>query len=466
MSLHFTTLSLLLPVLASASPAAPSSAPAGDAVTQLTQAALSTNHAMQRLEVLVDDVGPRLAGSEGLSRAIAWAEGELQAEGLDVVRREAVKVPVWRRGEERASIVAPLKRSLHVVALGNSVATPARGVTAPLVVVRSFDELKARSAEAQGSIVLFQYDWPASLPPFEAYDAVYAFRSRGASEAARLGARAVLVRSPASRSLQSPHTGGVFYRDWAPKIPAASITVEDAAMLERLVRRHGQVRIQLVLRPTTAPDAPSANLVAEWRGREKPNEIVLIGAHLDSWDLSPGANDNGVGVVATMEVLSLLKRLDLRPRRTVRLVLFTNEENGMRGAYAYAEKHGTERHVAAIEADRGGGKPLGFTVEGGAEATVRVRELAAPLSSLGAAQVDEGFGGVDLLPLRDVRVLNIGLESDAARYFELHHSAADTLDTIDPQVLQQQVAALAVLTWQLAEDPREPPVVLEVKDDD
>jgi carboxypeptidase Q len=414
-------------------------------------AALESDRAYERLGWLSDYVGPRLSGSENLERAIAWAKDLLEADGLENVHLQEVMVPHWVRGEESAEIVAPASRRLHILGLGGSVGTPEDGIEAEVVAVDSFEALDALGEAVAGKIVLVNVPMQDDIDPFDAYDAVFQYRSRAAARAAPHGAVAVLVRSLTTRSLRTPHTGGLSYADGVPKIPAASVAIEDAMRIQRFLDRGETVRVRLVMGAKTLPDAPSANVIAEWRGRERPDEIVLVGAHIDAWDVGDGAHDDGAGVVVAMEAAAILQRLDLRPRRTIRVVLFTNEENGLRGALAYAEAYDPDAHVAAIEMDSGADRPLGFDVEGGDEVVEAVRALAEPLEALGADRIRAGFSGVDLIPLVRVGVPGLGLMPDPQRYFDLHHTAADTFDKIDPKSLREQVAAVTIMAWRLAE---------------
>lgn len=424
---------------------------------RIIAAARADRRAYARLAELTDGVGARLSGTPALDRAIAWAVARFTADGHPA-RTEAVMVPRWERGVESARLVAPVARDLAMLGLGGSVATPAGGLTAPVVVVRSWDELAARAAEVKGAIVLYDVAMPAwTEEGGTGYGTVVPFRVGGASAAARLGAVAVLVRSVTARSLRSPHTGAMRYADDAPRIPAAAIATEDADLLARLAAA-GPVRVQLQMSARTLADAPSANVIAELRGRERPDEIVVIGAHLDSWDVGQGAHDDGAGVVHVMTALGLLRELGLTPRRTIRAVLYTNEENGLRGGRGYAAAHVGEPHVAAFESDSGGFAPRGFSATVGDDAgrLATLVELGGLLAPLGATAIEVGEAGADVSPLVSQGVLGLGLRVDGRTYFDYHHSAADTLDKVDPAALADGVAALAVMAYVLAD--LEPPV--------
>jgi len=443
-------------VAPAALPAAPPPPLAPDAaVTRLLAAALADSHAWGRLGELCDRVGPRLNGSEGQARAVAWALAEMRADGLAAVRAEPVLVPHWVRGGESAECLAPTRFPLPVLGLGGTVGTPPGGIEAEVLAVRDFDELTARAGEARGRIVLFD-------PPWEGYGRTVQYRGRGADAAAKLGAVACLIRSVTGVSLTTLHTGIMHYADradsaWAgvPRIPAAALTVEDAGRLHRLARAGQTVRVRLQLGAQTLPDVESANVVGEVRGRERPEEIVVIGAHLDSWDVGTGAHDDGAGCVVVMEAARLLAQLEVAPRRTVRVVLFADEENSQTGGKAYAAAHAGElaRHVAALESDSGGFAPLGFSVQGDSAAVARVRALARPLTAVGAAEITPGGSGVDVSFIVKQGVPGLGHRVDGARYFDYHHSPADTFDKVDAHDLARNVAAVAALAWQLAEDP-------------
>jgi Zn-dependent M28 family amino/carboxypeptidase len=420
-------------------------------------AALADPRSWPKLQHLTDRIGHRLSGSDALDRAIEWAVLELRRDGLAQVRTEPVQVPHWVRGHAHARIVAPIEHELALLALGGSVATAPGGLAAEVVEVDGLAALEALGAGARGRIVLF------NLPMREAkdYGSVAKLRSEGASAAARHGAVGMLIRSAGTADFRLPHTGALRYAEDAPKIPAAALSAEDAALIGRLLEAGDTVRVHLDLGCRTLPDTPSANVIAELVGRERPEEIVLIGAHLDSWDVGQGAHDDAAGCAIVMDSIALLQRIGARPRRTIRVVLFTNEENGLRGARDYAARHGGELHVAAIEADSGGFRPVGFAVDAGAGGLDLVRELARPLASLGATEVTGEGGGADLTPLRDMGVPVLNLRHDGGRYFDYHHTVADTLDKVNRPDLERCVAALALMTYRLAEDertlPRLPP---------
>jgi carboxypeptidase Q len=456
----FSLLISLLTAAPEASKAAPPAKAAASPTVQLQVAerlvgpALTEGHAWSRLAELTDGIGPRLSGTEGAEAAVQWALRSFKADGVKAWL-EPVKVPRWVRGEERAELLTSERfrgRPLTVMALGGSGPTPAEGVTAEVVEVFSLDELAQLGDRVKGRLVLFNH----TMEKHEDYGRFASLRSRGPSAAAKAGAVGALVRSLATASLSTPHTGATRFEEGVSPIPAASVTVEDAELLHRLLAGGGPVRVRLVLGCKELPEVQSSNVVAEIRGREKPQEIVLISAHLDSWDVGTGAHDDGVGVVMVMEAARLLAKQKPAPRRTVRVVLFMNEENGLRGARAYAEAHAAElpRHVAALEMDAGGGQPLGVAFRAGEGAAELVRPWLSPLVGLGAGTVLAAeAGGADLTPMLPARVPFFGIKQDGSRYFDVHHTHADTLDKVDPEALAKTTAAVSWLTYVMAEMP-------------
>jgi len=421
---------------------------------RIITAARADRGAYQKLAHLTDRIGHRLSGSPELERAIAWAAQAMKDDGHDV-RTEPVMVPHWVRGAEDASVTAPVQRPLHIIGLGGTV--PTKGtLTAPVVVARSWEQLDQQAERVRGAIVLYDVAMPAwTEENGSGYGDVVQFRTRGPSRAAKLGAAAVLMRSVTARSLRTPHTGALTYEPALPKIPAAAVTVEDSQLIARLAEK-GPVTVRLRLESQNLPDAKSANVIGELRGRELPDEVVVIGGHIDSWDVGQGAHDDGAGVVTMMQALTTLRKLGLVPRRTVRVVLFTNEENGTRGAKAYAETHAGElaKTVLAVESDSGGFSPRGFSVESKQErAVARIADIASLLAPIGATRVRAGHSGADVGPMEPGGVPLVGLEVDNRAYFDYHHSAADTLDKVDPQQLADDVAAVAVLAYVVADLP-------------
>ena len=418
----------------------------------IIQRELANSQAYDTLAALTDNIGPRLSGSKNAAAAVRWATSSFQKWGIPV-STEKVIVPHWVRGIEEAQLVSHRNQNIVLTALGGSVSTAAKGITADVVEMSSFDELK--SLNVKGRIVFFNNSMDMDLVRahrgFDAYRKAVVFRTEGASRAAAYGAAGVVIRSVASASLRTPHTGALRYDPNLPKIPAAAMTIEDATLIDRLLKKGERVRMHLVLTPRVLPDVESANVIAEIRGNEKPDEIVLIGAHLDSWDLGTGATDDGAGVAMLMETMRLLKEMNVTPRRTIRCVLFMNEENGLNGGRTYFADHKNEKHVAAIESDAGAAAPTGFRTTLKGDALADLERQAQPLASIGAAHFETTTEtGADTSFLIEAGVTGFSLVPEPLRYFDYHHSAADTLDKVDPNELAQDSAAIAGLAWILA----------------
>jgi carboxypeptidase Q len=441
---------LSLVSLALAARPAPTPPDPAAVAAELLGRALSSPEPFAELTELCDQIGARLAGSPQLDRAILWAADEMRADGL-AVTLQPVDVPVWRRGAASAVVLAPRPKQLQALLLGGSEGTKGP-IEADVLVVSSFDELDRRAADAVGRVVVWDV-------PFTTYGETVPYRGRGAIAAAKHGAVASLVRSVTSESLYTPHTGAMRYDDQTPKIPGAAITVEDATWLHRLQSAGITPRIRLEFQAEKLPDVVSHNVIGEIVGRESPEEVVVLGCHLDSWDVGQGAQDDGAGCVAVMEAGRLLRALPTPPRRTVRVVLYTNEENGLRGGTAFADAYGPQV-VAAVEMDTGAGAPLGFGVdvaEGDATLSVaRLAPYAGWLGPLGASRVEPGHSGADIGPLVDRGALGLGLTQDTTGYWPIHHTEADTLDRVDPALLARNVAAMTVMGWILAEMPVSP----------
>jgi carboxypeptidase Q len=419
---------------------------------RIIDAALADSSAFARLTELVDRFGPRLSGSATLERAIDWILDEMRRDGLANVRGEPVMVPHWVRGAESATLVAPIERALPMLGLGGSVGTPADGITAEVMVVGSFDELERRAAEARGRIVLFDV-------PFTTYGETVQYRVNGAIAAARAGAVASLIRSVTPYSMQTPHTGTMSYEDGVPRIPHAALTVEDAMLLRRMTERGERPVVRLRMEARTLPDAESRNVVAELRGRERPDEVIVLGGHIDSWDVGQGAMDDAGGSVAAWEAVRLLQRLGLQPRRTIRVVLWTNEENGLRGANAYRDRYRDQldSHILAVESDAGVFKPHGFGFTGSDAAYAIMQQVGSLLDRIDAGEMRRGGGGADIGPIMQLGVPGAGLNVDETRYFWYHHTDADTIDKLDAREFNECVAAMAVLAYVIAELPERLP---------
>jgi hypothetical protein len=440
-------LALALPL----APGARAAEPGEQTAARLVGSALVESRAYDKLSYLTDRIGHRLSGSRSLARAVDWAVEAFRADGIERVWTEKVKVPHWERGEAQGHLVAPASQEMSLLALGGSIATPPEGITAEVFPVSSLEELRAAGETVRGKIVFFNRRITAGFDTEKGYGSAIELRVDGPSAGAKQGAVAMLIRSLGTASYRLPHTGSLRYEEGAPRIPAAAISAEDADLIERLKAAGETVQVRLVLTCRTLRDADSANVIADLRGRELPEEIVLIGAHLDSWDVGQGAHDDGAGVAIVMETMRQLKRLGLPHRRTIRAVLFTNEENGLRGARDYAERHGEELHVAAVESDSGGGAPIGFGVSAGEGGTDMVRSFARHLAVIGADQVLPSGGGADISRLKKYGVPQLSLLQDATHYFDYHHTAADTLDKVDRSDLDRNVAAMTLLAHMLAD---------------
>jgi carboxypeptidase Q len=416
---------------------------------RIIAAALRDSSAWNRLAQFTDKFGPRLSGSASLERAIDWVIAEMKRDGLQNVRGEAVMVPHWVRGEESATLISPRNAALHMIGLGRSVGTPKEGVTAPVMVVTSFDDLTARAAEAKGKIVLFDV-------PFTGYGQTVRYRGGAANAAGKAGAVAALIRSVSSFSMQNPHTGAMSY-DTTTKVrlPAAALSIEDAMMVHRMIDRGEKVVVNLKMSAQTLPDAPSRNVVAELVGSEKPDEVVVLGGHIDSWDVGQGAMDDGGGVVAAWEAVKLLKTLGLKPKRTIRVVAWTNEENGSRGATGYRDAHRAEigKHVMAMESDNGVFKPFGIGISAGEGGRAMAADIVSLLKSFGADSTNDGGVDADTSPLNALGVPALSPLVDGTKYFWYHHSMADTMDKLSPREIAECVALMAVTAYVVADMP-------------
>ena len=418
--------------------------------SRLIRAATADDFAWRRLAELTDTYGARLGGSENLSRAIAWSVDTMKADGLENVHTEKVMVPHWVRGRESAEIVDPPRHAVAILGLGEAASTPAGGLEAEVISVASFDDLHAKAADVRGRIVLFNI-------PYTNYSETVTYRTGAARAAQRYGAAAVLVRSVGPLGLRTPHTGSSHETSAPPpQIPAASIAGEDANRIVRLEARGRRVRMRLILESRLEPDAESANVVGEIRGREKPEEIVLLGGHLDSWDVGTGAADDGVGCIITWEAARLMKKLGLRPRRTIRIVLWTNEENGLRGATAYGERYAAtaSNHVFALESDSGVFAPAALGFSGSAAARAALLPVIPLIAPLGFSDIGPGGGGADVGPIAQAgNVPTMAYLGDATRYFVIHHTAADTIERLPPDDVSRAAAAISVIAYAVAEMP-------------
>jgi hypothetical protein len=437
---------------------------------RLIDAALADNDGYQKLAYLCDRIGARLSGMPSLDRAIEWSEATMKRDGLSNVRVIPVKVPKWVRGAESAQMLAPEMKPLHMLGLGMSVGTPRGGITADAVVVDDFDQLNKLGADGvRGKIVVYNETWVN-------YGATGQYRRAGPSIAASLGAVAVLVRSITPLAMQIPHTGTLDYDEAQPKIPAAALTIEDAMMLGRFAAQKLPIKIHLEMAAHMEPDADSGDVMGEIPGREHPEEVVVLGGHVDSWDVGRGAQDDGSGIIASLQAVALIKKLGLQPRRTIRVVFWVNEENGGRGGEAYRTWVGdaVKNHVAAIEMDGGAEAPQGFGYgaggfgggsgrgrggrgRGGAapaeNSMAMLKQIGTLLNRINAGEISGGGGGSDIGPLTRDGVPGLGERSIGTHYFDWHHTETDTLDKVNPDDFRKSIAALAVMSYILADMP-------------
>ena len=429
---------------------------------QLQKAALGSDYAYRQVARLANNIGPRLSGSAQATKAVEYVASELKALGCDV-QLEKVMVPHWVRGAETAALVqfpgqAPnTTQKIVLCALGGSVATPETGIEAEVIVVKNFDELKAMPREkVAGKIVLFDYPFDKQMAAEgrggPAYGEAVLYRSHGPSTAARQGAVACLIRSVGGADYRLPHTGMTDYEKGAPKIPAGAVTSEDADLIANLVPQ-GPVKMKLILTPQTLPDAESANVIADIKGSEHPEQVVIVSGHLDSWDLGTGAIDDGAGVAVSMEAANLIQKLHQKPKRTIRVIAWMNEENGEAGSKQYAKDHEKEitNHFAAMETDEGAGHPIGVNIDAKPEVKKMFAPVAGILQESGAGILDlVEHCGTDIEPLEKAGVPAFSPIQDSRFYFNYHHTAADTLDKIVPKELAENSAVVAVVAYALA----------------
>jgi carboxypeptidase Q len=429
---------------------------------RLQQAALNSDYAYRQVAHLANNIGPRLSGSAQAAKAVDYVAGELKSIGCEV-QLEKVMVPHWVRGEETGALVefpgqAPsTTQKIVLCALGASVATPANGITAEVIAVRNFDELKSMPREkVAGKIVLFNYPFDKQMAAEgragEAYGEAVVYRSDGPSAAARQGAVACLIRSVGGAEYRLPHTGQTDYANDAPKIPAGAVTAEDTDLIVDLVRQ-GPMKMNLVLTPQQLSDVESYNVVGDIKGSEHPEQVIIVSGHLDSWDLGTGAIDDAAGVAVSMEAANLIQKLHLKPKRTIRVIAWMNEENGSVGSKQYAKDHERDwlNHFAAMETDGGAGHPLGINIKGKPEAKKMFTPIAAVLQEFGAGIVDlVEHCGADIEPLEKAGVPCFSPIQDSRFYFNYHHTAADTLDKIVPKELAENSAVVAVVAYALA----------------
>jgi hypothetical protein len=450
----------LFPLILAAAPAPPPSAVSAEAMARaaaLRDGALKGTRAFEIVRSLTLEVGPRPAGSAGEARAVEWGLRTMKALGFENVRAEKVTVPHWDRGAESGAIVSPWPQPVVLAALGGSVGTPEGGIEAEVVQVPDVSALDKLDAEAAAKVkgkIVFIDKRMERRKDGSGYGEAVPGRGRGAAAAGKLGAAAVLIRSVGTDHNRTPHTGGMRYEEGGPSIPAAALSGPDADLLEAEIASGKPVVFRLKLGARDLPEAESANVIGEIPGSGKADEIVLLGCHLDSWDLGTGAVDDGAGCAIMMEAARRIGELKPRPRRTIRVVLFANEEFGLSGARAYAEAHAQElpKHILAGESDFGSGKVWRASSRVAPETLAAFDAIAGLLVPIGVERGDNGAGGgADLSPMIPARVPVAGLAQDGTEYFDWHHTANDTLDKIDPKELDQNVAAWATLAYGVAE---------------
>lgn len=467
--MHYTKLLLvgnllLLHVMIGSAPAQSVNPRHREIATKLLETGLRNVEAHAMLRELCEKAPHRLSGSKDAATAVELTRRFMIDRGFENVHLEKVMVPHWVRGEEECYIVPKLSSKLNstmrvtkleVCALGGSIATPPDGIEAEVVEVKSLAEASALGAKAKGKIIFYSRAFdPTKLNVFEAYGGAVDQRSRGAIEAARVGAVAVLVRSMTLALDNKPHTGMMNYADSVKKIPAAALSTIHANQLSALVVSEGSVRLRLKLTPKTLSDVESANVVGDITGSEKPNEVIVVGGHLDNWDKGQGAHDDGSGCMQAIEAVNLLKQVGVKPKRTIRAVMFMNEENGVRGGNAYpvAPERAGEKHVAAFESDAGGHSPRGFNVRD-STALETARRWKPLFEMFNAGMIGYGYSGVDIRPLEEKeKIPGFGLVPETHRYFDYHHSDNDTIDKVHPRELELGAVVMAMWAYLVSEE--------------
>ena len=425
--------------------------------SEITKKVLTEKKGYKFLKELCD-IGPRLSGSENSLRAICWAEEKLKSFDVDKVWLQPVMVPHWERGSVETATIVKSKlineKSLNIISLGGSIATLYDGITANVIEVKNFTELKEKQNEVKRKIVFFSRPVDEGLVnTFAGYGSAVDQRVYGAIEASKYGAVAVLIRSVTTKHDNVPHTGVMVYVDSLQKIPAAALGYLDADFLHNALMNDPNLMIKLKMDCKTLPDTQSYNVIAEIRGTELPNDVIVVGGHFDSWDQGCGAHDDGAGCVQSMEVLHLFKELNLKPKRTIRCVLFTNEENGSRGRKEYGKytDENKEIDLAAIESDRGGFTPLGFDVDADSSVLIKIKNWLPVLENSGINWIKKGGSGVDVQFIKNTKA-KIGYVPDAQRYMDVHHSANDTFESVHPRELELGAASIAIMAYLISEE--------------
>ena len=399
-------------------------------------------------------IGPRLSGSANSLKAIEWAKEKMISLGFDSVWLQPVMVPRWERGGVESAVIVSSKKFTHkklsIASLGGSVGTDLKkGITAEVIEIHSWSELSQMKNKIKDKIVFFNIPFDNSFSTsFPAYGKNVGYRVQGASEAAKYGAKGMILRSITSRNDNVPHVGVMHYIDSLPKIPAVAIGVIDADFLSKALAKEPNLKLRIKLSCKTLPDAQSYNVIGELKGTEFPNEVIVVGGHFDSWDKGDGAHDDGAGCIQSMEVLDLFKRLNIKPKHTIRCVFFINEENGSRGGITYGEfaSHSNEKHITAIESDRGAFTPVGFSVDKDSASFVKISSWGKILERAGINWIKQGGSGVDISYIKNAKCL-IGFVPDSQRYFDYHHSANDVFSEVNPREFELGSAAMAVLVF-------------------
>ncbi|NID08544.1 M20/M25/M40 family metallo-hydrolase [Fibrivirga algicola] len=425
------------------------------AIRRIYNEALSNGKSHEWLRYLTQQIGPRLSGSAGAQKAVDWTKQLMEQQGFDRVFLQEVMVPHWVRGAKEVAYIqiGKQKTNVPIAALGGSVATPAKGVEAQVIEVKSFPELRALGAEkVKGKIVFFNRPMdPTKTITFDAYGGAVDQRAGGATEAAKLGAVGAIIRSMGLAQDDYPHTGGTRYGTGVPLIPTAAISTNGANLLSKSLAENPTLTFYFKQNCESLPDAKSYNVVGEIKGSEKPDEIIVVGGHLDSWDLGQGAHDDGTGCMQSIEVLRIMKTLGIKPKRTIRAVMFMNEENGLRGGVKYADlaKQNNEKHIAAIESDEGGFTPRGFGIVGTPQQKEKVLQWKPLLAPYGLHDIGPGGGGADIGPLVNIGTVLFGFKPDSQRYFDFHHTAADRFEMVNKRELELGGASMAALVYLL-----------------
>jgi carboxypeptidase Q len=425
-------------------------------IRKVANEVLLNSTAYENLRHLTKNIGGRLAGSPQMTTAENWGAAALKNAGADTVFMQQCMVPHWvRGGEDKASVTSvngkKTKKALDVVALGNSIGSGKKGVTAQVIAITSFDELEKRKEEVKGKIVFYNVKFnPTNLKPFTSYGETVGYRGRGASRAAKYGALATIVRSMSEGMNNHPHTGSVSYNDSFPKIPAVAVGLQDADHLWILTQTNNNVQVSITTHGKMLPDVPGHNVIAELKGTSKEVKYITVGAHLDSWDNCEGAHDDGAGVVQTIEILRAFKALNYQTKHTIRFVLFANEENGLRGGNKYATeaKAKNEKHIFALESDAGGFTPRGFGFTMPADKLEKIQPWLALLKPYGISELSAGGGGADIGPLyRSQGTPVAGLQPDQQRYFDLHHARNDVFEAVNKREMLLGAINMAALVY-------------------